>query len=74
MSTTQQLLDTTKAVRIVSGEGDCGTVEQYTGARTIRAIRARLTREQCGGQRFARAEYVSWTDADGNHHFARLPL
>ena len=41
---------------IVSGEGNLGTVEDYTGKRTARAVKARLTRERCGGDRWARIE------------------
>ena len=33
-------------IRIVSGEGEIGHIEQYTGKRTIRAIKLRLTRER----------------------------
>jgi len=32
-----------------------GTAELYSGARTVRAIEARLTRERCSGVRWARA-------------------
>jgi hypothetical protein len=38
---------------IVSGEGTVGTPEIYTGKRTRRAMRARLTKESCGGDRWA---------------------
>lgn len=40
---------------ILSGEGECGTWERHTGRPTLRAIRARLTRERCGGDRWASA-------------------
>lgn len=49
-------LITAAPLRIVSGEGAHGTVEPYTGTRTERAIKMRLTRERCDGQRWARAE------------------
>ena len=43
-------------VRIVSGEGEGpGTIEDYTGTLTSRAIKARLTRERCHGDRWAYA-------------------
>ena len=45
---------------IVSGEGEQGTMRNYTGKKTVRALRARLTRETCGGDRWARAEV--WRD------------
>lgn len=40
-------------IEIVSGEGNAGTAEAYTGARTASAIRAQLTRERAGGDRWA---------------------
>lgn len=41
-------------IEIVSGEADGpGTIELYEGTRSPRAIRARLTRERCGGDRWA---------------------
>ena len=41
---------------IVSGEGENGTVEMYTGKLTARAIKTRLTKERCGGDRWARLD------------------
>jgi len=39
---------------IMSGEGDGpGTIERYEGARTAKAIRSRLSRERCHGDRWA---------------------
>ena len=47
--------DLTRVV-IISGEGtEPGTIEPHTGVPTLRAIRARLTRERCGGDRWAQA-------------------
>lgn len=43
-------------IYIVSGEGSLGTKTKYTGKRTERALKMRLTKEQCGGDRWARAE------------------
>ena len=43
-------------IRIVSGEGENGTIEIYTGKYTQRAIKVRLTKERCKGDRWARAE------------------
>ncbi|KKN30585.1 hypothetical protein LCGC14_0832490 [marine sediment metagenome] len=41
-------------VQIVSGEGAGeGRIEPHTGRATARAIRARLTRERCNGDRWA---------------------
>lgn len=41
---------------IISGEGAAGTVGPYTGKRTVRALKMRLTRERCGGDRWARVQ------------------
>ena len=41
---------------IVSGEGEHGTEEDYDGEQTVAAIRERLTREMCGGDRWARVD------------------
>jgi hypothetical protein len=47
----------TALIVIISGEGTGeGTREIYTGARTARALNARLRKERCGGQRWARVE------------------
>ena len=57
--TTEQIgaiIATGKPIQIVSGEGEQGTVEAYTGTVTVRAIKARLTRERCGGDRWARVD------------------
>ena len=42
-------------IHIISGEGENGTVEVYEGKRTDRAIKMRLTKERCQGDRWARA-------------------
>ncbi len=44
-----------KEIKIVSGEGETGTVEIYTGKKTIKAIKTRLTKEKCKGDRWAYA-------------------
>jgi hypothetical protein len=41
---------------VVSGEGEQGTREAYTGKRSVKAVLSRLTRERCGGDRWARIE------------------
>ncbi len=46
---------TTGTILIFSGEGDEGTWERYEGARTLKAIRSRLSRERCHGDRWASA-------------------
>lgn len=52
---------------IFSGEGDYGSYRRHTCASTLRAINMALTRERCGGDRWARAfipageEYVDHT-------------
>lgn len=64
MTTIQSLIAANRIV-IVSGEGERGHIEAYQGARTMRAIKARLTRERCGGDRWARAEVYSHESAAG---------
>ena len=46
---------TENPIIIISGEGERGTIEQYTGKKTQRAIKRRLTKEQCNGERWAKA-------------------
>jgi hypothetical protein len=53
-------------IRIVSGECELGTVEAYEGKRTYRAIKLRLARERCRGERWAKAVQFSHVNADGN--------
>ena len=53
---TENLIARAEFIRIVSGEGEIGTREDYTGKRTLRALRSRLTKERCHGDRWAYAE------------------
>lgn len=55
MNTITKLIEINE-IRIVSGEGEVGTSETYNGKRTLRAIKMRLTKERCGGDRWARAK------------------
>lgn len=50
---TDQMVRAAELVEIISGEGENGTREMYYGVRSARAIKARLTRERCGGDRWA---------------------
>jgi hypothetical protein len=52
----ETLIAAGKPLVIVSGEGEQGTVEAYTGPMTAQAIRARLTKERAGGGRWARVD------------------
>jgi hypothetical protein len=48
-----QISDPGTKVEIVSGEGDGpGTIEVFKGTRTARAIRKRINKEKCGGDRW----------------------
>lgn len=49
-------------IQILSGEGDYGSFKLYTGKRTMRAIKIRLTKERCGGDRWARALVYSYSN------------
>lgn len=60
------MLIKTNEIRIVSGEGEAGTSEIYNGKRTIRAIKMRLTRERCGGDRWANAKVFSHSNDFGD--------
>jgi hypothetical protein len=52
-------------IRIISGEGEIGTVERYSGKRSERAIKLRLSRERCNGDRWARAVQYSHENEHG---------
>jgi len=52
----ERLIASDEDLIILSGEGNVGVSEQYTGKRTVRAIMSRLTRERCGGDRWARVD------------------
>lgn len=65
MTTITKLIETNE-IRIVSGEGEVGTSEIYNGKRTIRAIKMRLTKERCGGDRLANAKVFSHSNDYGD--------
>ena len=45
----------TSEILIISGRGDFGGVDIYHGKRTEKALKLRLTRERCQGDRWAKA-------------------
>lgn len=45
-------------ITIRLGEGVEGHTEKYEGKKTVKAIEARLAKEICNGERFARANIV----------------
>lgn len=65
MATITQLIET-NLIRIVSGEGEVGSSKTYDGKRTIRAIKMRLTKERCSGDRWARAKVFSHSNDYGD--------
>lgn len=65
MSTIAKIVETNE-IRIVSGEGEVGTSEIYNGKRTMRAIKMRLTKERCGGDRWATAKVFSHKNEHGD--------
>ena len=65
MTTITKLIEANE-IRIVSGEGAVGASEIYSGKRTIRAIKMRLTKERCGGDRWANARVFSHSNEFGN--------
>lgn len=48
-----EILKNAEEIKIVSGEGEQGTVEDYEGKRTERAICMALAKEECSGDRWA---------------------
>jgi hypothetical protein len=56
----------TNEIRIMSGEGEVGTIDGYNGKRTLRAIKMRLTKERCGGDRWAKAKVFSHSNEYGD--------
>jgi hypothetical protein len=53
------LLNNNNQIRIISGEGETGTVERYDGKRTIKAIKLLLAKERQYGDRWAKAVIYS---------------
>lgn len=47
---------------IISGEGEQGTEEVYDGKLTLGAIRNRLHREKCGGDRWAHIQTDNYSE------------
>ncbi len=48
-----EIIKNAEAIEIVSGEGEQGTIEDYEGKRTERAICQLLKKEECSGDRWA---------------------
>lgn len=79
------LSDTNNRIAIVSGEGEQGTAELFTGTRSRLAITRRIIKETCGGDRWAYAvietpqqddqasESVKWGGGDGELDQAFFP-
>ena len=57
---------------ILSGEGEVGTYSSYMGAYTERAIRSRLSKERCNGDRWAKAYIYSHLTDDDQRVFVNL--
>ena len=57
-----ELLTGKGQIIIISGEGEIGAMTTYEGARTLQAIRQRLAKERCHGDRWARAVIVDGYD------------
>jgi len=52
-------------IQIISGEGEQGTSVFYTGKKTERAIKTRLTKERCNGDRWAKVVVYSHENDHG---------
>lgn len=57
----EKLLKESGKIVILSGEGTTGIYELYTGARTARALKSRLTKERSNGDRWAKA-YIEYNN------------
>jgi len=66
----ESLIKKAERVLIFSGEGERGIWEVFTGRRTIKAIKARLSRERCGGDRWAGA----WFPREYKHIYDRFDM
>lgn len=67
MKKMDEIIKNAVEIKIVSGEGEQGTGEDYEGTRTERAICQLLKKEECGGDRWAyvRIDGVRY-DRDGS--------
>ena len=61
----QSLINATN-ISIISGEGEVGTTDKYTGKRSLLAIKRRLTKERCHGDRWATAVVYSHSNDYGD--------
>jgi hypothetical protein len=52
----EKMIEAAKKIIIVSGEGEIGTEEDYNGKKTLRALKQKLNKEFCNGDRWAYAE------------------
>lgn len=56
----------TNDISIIAGEGEVGTTKSYDGKRTLRAIKMRLTKKRCAGDRWANAKVFSHSNDSGD--------
>jgi len=62
METLQKQIEEASLILIFAGEGERGTWKAYHGKDTVRALKMRLTKERCGGSRWASAWSVTGID------------
>jgi DNA-binding transcriptional regulator YiaG len=67
----ENLIESAETILILSGEGEQGSFDKYTGKRTERALKIRLTKERCHGDRWAFA-LASAGDNYAPHTFFEL--
>lgn len=65
MGNVNKLIEVNEII-IFSGEGEVLTPEKYSGKRTIRAIKMRLKKERCNGERNAYAKVFSYVGVGSN--------
>lgn len=54
----EAMINSGKRLVIISGEGEIGTVEGYSGKMSARTIMRRLNKERCGGDRWAMVDFA----------------
>ena len=51
-------------IKIVAGEGEVGTVKDYTGRRSLASVLKQLKAERCNGDRWAHAYICEWVSTN----------
>ena len=65
------MIEKAEKIVILSGEGSVGTFEEFTGKRTARSLKTKITKESCHGDRFVRV-FASAGDKYEDNTFIEL--